>query len=116
MPVKAPTACNRSGCKGLVRDGVCSACGPRRRHSEREYDRQRGSASARGYDRRWQKLRKMFLAANPLCVECQAEGRTVAATDVDHIVPKRAGGTDAWENLQGLCHECHSRKTQGEKA
>ncbi|WP_366141808.1 HNH endonuclease signature motif containing protein, partial [Propionivibrio sp.] len=33
------------------------------------------------------------------------------ATDVDHIVPIRRGGTNKHENLQPLCHACHSRKT-----
>jgi len=53
----------------------------------------------------------MFLRANPLCVECQATGRTEAATDVDHIVARRNGGGDDWDNLQSLCHSHHSKKT-----
>ena len=36
------------------------------------------------------------------------------ATEVDHIVPKSAGGTDAMDNLQALCKSCHSRKTAKE--
>jgi 5-methylcytosine-specific restriction protein A len=42
---------------------------------------------------------------------CAARGLTVAATCVDHIVSKRKGGSDAVENLQPLCSECHQRKT-----
>lgn len=42
----------------------------------------------------------------PTCRVCGAR-----ATDVDHVVPKRAGGPDAHSNLQSLCHSCHSRKT-----
>jgi hypothetical protein len=33
------------------------------------------------------------------------------ATDVDHIIAKSKGGTDAYSNLQSLCHRCHSQKT-----
>jgi 5-methylcytosine-specific restriction endonuclease McrA len=32
-------------------------------------------------------------------------------TDADHIVPKRKGGKDTMDNLQGTCHSCHSMKT-----
>jgi len=47
----------------------------------------------------------MVLARDPLC-NCNQP-----ATEVDHIVPKSAGGSDSMENLQGLCKPCHSRKT-----
>lgn len=35
----------------------------------------------------------------------------LVATDVDHIVTKRNGGTDDQFNLRSLCHACHSRRT-----
>lgn len=72
------------------------------------------SPSLRGYDRHWQQLRRLVLSRQPLCVECERAGRVVTATEVDHIVPLAAGGTDATENLQPLCHSCHSRKTANE--
>lgn len=53
----------------------------------------------------------MILRSNPLCVLCLAEGRTTVATDVDHIVPRRQGGSDEESNLQPLCHSHHSQKT-----
>jgi 5-methylcytosine-specific restriction protein A len=55
----------------------------------------------------------MYLRRYPLCVECQRNGRTVEAIDVHHLVPRRAGGSDADDNLQALCHACHSRVTAG---
>lgn len=70
----------------------------------------------RGYGSRWRKLRLMFLRTHPLCVECSRAGRVVAATDVDHIRPKAEGGTDAWDNLQALCHVHHSEKTRSDQA
>lgn len=114
MPRRAGSTCSRPGCPGIVREGVCSACGPRRKQSDAEHDARRGTSAQRGYGRRWQRLRLMFLRANPLCVMCQEEGRVTAATDVDHILAKRDGGGDDWENLQALCHSCHSRKTARE--
>ena len=107
MPKRAASACNRPGCSGLVRNGVCSVCGPRR------YKDHRVSAARRGYGRRWQRLRRIQLGREPFCVHCAEFGRVTAATDVDHIVARRDGGEDALFNLQSLCHSCHSRKTAG---
>lgn len=80
-----------------------------------EYDSERGSSAARGYGARWRRLRLLFLARNPLCVDPfgihTAIHQVVAATDVDHIQPIERGGSHAWGNLQALCHSCHSRKT-----
>lgn len=55
----------------------------------------------------------MFLRQHPLCVDpfgvhC---GTLVPATDVDHVVARRAGGSERDDNLQALCHGCHTRKT-----
>lgn len=63
----------------------------------------------RGYGARWQRLRRMYLRQHPVCVLC---GRP--ATDVDHILPKRRGGSDDESNLQALCPDCHARKTNQE--
>ena len=94
-----------------MRDGVCSVCGPTRRVADAQRDERRGNSASRGYGHTWRRLREIVLADQPLCVECLAAGLVVSATDVDHIVAKRLGGTDDLDNLQALCHECHSRKT-----
>ncbi len=73
-------------------------------------DQARASASERGYDRRWQRLRKLILHRDPICAICDRQ----ASTDIDHIIPKAQGGEDTEENLQGLCHACHSKKTANE--
>lgn len=108
---KPGVACRKPACPGVVRDGVCTVCGSKRKASRQDHDQRRGSAARRGYGHNWRKARSMHLAANPLCVECLAEGRTVLATDVDHIIPRRDGGPDGNGNLQSLCHSHHARKT-----
>ncbi len=79
----------------------------------RTYDKDRGSASERGYDARWRRARRMFLARYPLCKECQAEGKTVAAEVVDHIVPHKGDYSLFWDekNWQPLCKRHHDIKT-----
>ena len=94
-----------------MRGPVASPCYPRRRAA-----REGGPVARRiGRGWRWTALRSRVLDANPLCVLCEAQGRTVAAQEVDHIVPLKDGGTDAWENLRGLCIPCH-RKVTAEQA
>jgi 5-methylcytosine-specific restriction protein A len=113
MPYASSKICTRPGCAGLVRGGVCSVCGPRRKERDAQHDARRGTAASRGYDGRWQRIRMAYLKGHPLCAECLKEHRVTVATDVDHIIPKRDGGSDADGNLQALCHSCHSRKTAG---
>lgn len=67
------------------------------------------------YNRRpWRRLSQQYLAAHPWCAECQREQRLTLATQVDHIEPHRGDQDLFWDdaNWQGLCHGCHSRKTQ----
>lgn len=82
----------------------------------RQVDVSRPTAAARGYGSRWQRARLAFLAANPLCVRCEAEGRTTAATDVDHDTPHCGDYTLFWDesNWRSLCRSCHSKKTANE--
>lgn len=77
-------------------------------------DRDRGTASQRGYGASWRKLRAWFLRRHPLCAACEAKGRLTAATVVDHVLPRRFGGTDHPRNLQPLCATCHNAKTARE--
>jgi 5-methylcytosine-specific restriction protein A len=73
----------------------------------------RGSSFERGYGHRWQRNRKGFLQENPLCVQCLGEGRSVPATDVDHIKPHRGDEGIFWDvtNWQALCGFHHKQKT-----
>lgn len=89
-----------------------SHCPPKmiRRTSTKRGPDLRESSCKRGYGSTWRKIRLMILRGEPICRHCQQ----AAATDVDHIIPRRAGGPDTQDNLQPLCHSCHSIKTQKE--
>ena len=111
MPRRVGHPCAQPGCPAVVSGSAyCPDHQPVRGGESR-----RLSPSQRGYDRQWQRLRRMKLARQPFCAECSRRGRIVAATDVDHIVPLANGGTNADDNLQSLCHSCHSRKTADQR-
>ena len=67
-------------------------------------ERLRGRLGVQQRNRRLQRT-------NYLCEMCQAEGRTTAATIVDHIKPLALGGEDIDENTRNLCHPCHTKRT-----
>ena len=72
---------------------------------------ERGSASARGYDRQHRKLCKQEQAEQPLCVYCLARGKVTASEVTDHITAMARGGDAlAPENRQRLCRMCNSVK------
>ncbi|QQU04017.1 HNH endonuclease [Myroides odoratus] len=65
--------------------------------------------------REWRKLRRSFLDANPLCVQCECEGLVTPATVADHIQPINRGGERLSEdNLQPMCASCHNKKSARE--
>ena len=53
----------------------------------------------------WRRLRASVLRLTPMCQHCRIE----VATDVDHR--DNDPTNNSIDNLQALCHECHSRKT-----
>ena len=67
---------------------------------------------------RWQRLRVLVLSSEPCCRYCAEQGRTTVATDVDHIRPvaEAPGLAFDQDNLQPLCHACHSSVKQAEEA
>lgn len=114
MPFRPPRPCRHPGCPALVR-GRDSYCPEHLRVHTWVEDPGRGSAASRGYGGAWRKIRKAFLAAFPLCSDIHGvharRGEVALATDVDHILPLKEGGTNDWSNLRSLCHSCHSRRT-----
>jgi 5-methylcytosine-specific restriction enzyme A len=67
----------------------------------RQYERNRGTASQRGYNAEWRRLRVVILTRDPVCR--YERGCLQRSTEVDHIVPKARGGTNERSNLRGMC-------------
>lgn len=108
MPSRARRSCGKPACPQLQ---------PCPEHARRrELDRHRGSARARGYDRRWEKARVAWLAQHPLCAACARAQLTAAAALVDHVVPHRGDRLLFWDpdNWQSLCSRCHAAKSARE--
>jgi 5-methylcytosine-specific restriction protein A len=78
--------------------------------AKKKLDASRPNATVRGYGLAWRKKRDAYLCQHPWC-ESGTHAENIPATDVDHKVSKRIGGSDDASNLEALCHECHSRKT-----
>lgn len=105
-PCKAP-----GGCKGLTKGRYCEA----HQHLEKQYDQQRGSAAARGYDHKWRAARDRFLRQpeHMFCEECLRNGKHELATVVDHRIPHKGDERLFWDetNWRPLCTTHHNRVT-----
>ncbi|MBN9472280.1 MAG: HNH endonuclease [Bosea sp.] len=77
----------------------------------KQVDARRGSARDRGYSARWDRASLAFKAQHPLCIGCEARGKTVPTDVVDHIVPHRGDQDLFWDigNWQPCCRICHDR-------
>src|SRR5512139_1919817 len=109
MAQRARKPCAAPGCAELVQSGAY--CTTHQPAIKREDDRP--TAHERGYGATWRVIRLAHLRREPVCRDPYHKHpeQLIPATDVDHIVPRSAGGTDEDSNLQSLCHECHSYKT-----
>ena len=65
------------------------------------------------YNGKWRKARLHFLAANPLCEDCKAQGQITAADEVHHSVKHNGSHPLFWEATlwMALCKSCHSKRT-----
>ena len=111
MPARALRPCKQIGCPQLTREagGYCAE----HQHGVNEYERYRGSARQRGYDRNWERLRKLVLRKDPLCHDCLSVGRLTSASEVHHIkkVREYPALRLVKSNLMCLCKACHSFRT-----
>jgi 5-methylcytosine-specific restriction protein A len=108
MPDRAQRPCMSPGCSGLTRSRYCSQHIDKERDERAAYERERAGREPSVYDMRWQYVRMTFLFGHPLCEQCQADGMSVSAVLVHHIVPIKDGGAvlDP-SNLQALCQRHH---------
>ncbi|TCG08365.1 HNH endonuclease [Paraburkholderia steynii] len=114
MPNRPWRPCVHPGCGALVngKDGYCPEHLKARRRRENEV---RPTTAERGYGGAWRKAREAYLRAHPLCMcdECNALGRVLPATVVDHVIPHRGDMRLFWDstNWQAMSKRCHDRKT-----
>ncbi|MHB2165732.1 HNH endonuclease signature motif containing protein [Alsobacter sp. R-9] len=105
--IRAPYVCQ---CSKVVKSGTrcaCRAAGDLER--KRRFDATRPSARERGYNSRWDKARKTFLAHHPKCEMCGA-----VASVVDHRIAHKGDQKLFWNsaNWQALCAPCHNSRKQ----
>lgn len=114
MPTRCKSLCRR--CKKLVdKPGLCEECKPK---EQRFWDKRRGSAHQRGYDSRWQKYSRAFLARpeNQFC-KLGLPGCTEFAECVDHVKPPKDKNDPLFwdkDNHQPACIHCNSVKGRKE--
>lgn len=99
-----------SGCPRLSEHRLCEVHRPQRR-------KDRPSAAERGYDARWYRRSRAWLALpeHRWCVLCLP--RLIIATVVDHVIPHHGDEALFWDesNWQPLCKHHHDSKTRKEQ-
>jgi len=109
LTFKPQRPCGHPGCGKLTDAFYCEG----HKKESNNYEKYRKTAHQRGYNSKWRKARKAFLARNPLCVHCKQEGKSTPATVVDHIEPHKGNQRLFWDknNWQPLCKTHHDKKT-----
>ncbi|KKM86810.1 hypothetical protein LCGC14_1275310 [marine sediment metagenome] len=114
-PPAIKTPCCR--CRKAAEGRYCERC---RKVSQREASNNRRQRAGQSVGRairdtrRWRdRLSPMFLRSNPLCAQCERDGRQAFATEVHHVAPVSEEPERAFDesNLEALCKPCHSRMT-----
>jgi 5-methylcytosine-specific restriction enzyme A len=103
MPNAPRRPCSHAGCNALVASGRCEK---HKQAEQRRYDDSRKDDPFHKIysSARWRKLRYIKLSKTPLCERCFEP-----ATDVHHKREIRDGGdVFDYDNLESLCHACHS--------
>jgi len=95
---------NVRGAYSAGRRGRCQ-----RIHDHREGRKPMSALTAHGSTRAWRKIRAWVLRRDGYRCQVTRDGRPCHATavDVDHIVRREHGGTDAPSNLRAACASCN---------
>ena len=112
MAQKPLRPCLHPCCGVLVSGGYCPTHQPKRAGRSEEAKAWRWMYGTG----KWEALRSAQLLREPFCRACGRRGVREYATDVDHIRDHKGDWTlfTDLENLESLCHSCHSRKTARE--
>jgi 5-methylcytosine-specific restriction protein A len=97
-------------CPELVTRADKGFCEKHRKAYSQAVDRNRGTATERGYDSRWGKFRVSYLRRHPICT-CGCGG---AAQEIHHIEPVKGPDDPLFyeeSNLLALTKSCHSAVT-----
>lgn len=106
MPWAPLKGCAQPGCPLFVERGATQSRCPKHTQALRaSQDAVRPSPAARGYGASWKVLRLAVLERDSY--RCQIENCSEQATEVDHITPKAAGGSDDPSNLRSACRRHH---------
>ena len=113
--MRALRPCREPGCPRYAMPGA-SSCSVHLPARPAKKDNAKAHHRLYTNKRLWVNPRRSFLADHPLCAVCQAEGRLVGATIVDHIIPHKGDLTlfSDQTNWQPLCKRCHDQKTARE--
>jgi 5-methylcytosine-specific restriction protein A len=119
MATRAPHLCNAPNCPNTTSFRYCVDHEHRAISETALFEKNRKQSQYRGYGSAWKRYRSWFLKNNPLCVDPgrRHEGRVVAATQVDHIIPHKMDMILFWstDNHQALCASCGGFKSATEE-
>lgn len=106
--------CKHAGCGALI--DTPGTCDKHKKDRTGWYQTSTKTASERGYDASWRRVRKLVLARDcGLCQTCKRAGVLTVTNIVDHVKPKSQGGTNDPSNLEAICHGHHVIKTASER-
>ena len=110
MPNKPKHPCNKPGCSLLTNERFCP---DHAKQHIRQYELSRETATERGYNAHWKKIRDNKVNHDPLCERCLKIGIDRATQLVHHKDRNR----DNWsnDNLESLCIKCHDKEHQHDK-
>ena len=106
MPTRPKRPCNHPGCSVLVDKGYCD------KHKKKYDDSRKNTKETKFYNSsQWQRVRALKRKENPLCEQCEREGRITPAELVHHKKEVKEDWDSRFEleNLESLCNACHER-------